>query len=275
MINKNFKIFLLLLVTFFITNDLFAIIFERRKLLKDDIFEYYFIPAVIERPGIGRIYGVGSVFNNLPVPWIEDGKFNFIGGVAKGEGKNYFEGEDINTGALVIIDFPIISNNFTISPARLEGTNISYPLFQRGINSDPDKTLLILGKRVSQDTAEISYYFFDRQIEIYYTYFGLNVDYSGIISYEGEYIDTSSNENFGSGAKFTNERFGILLDDTDFRRDPRIGYFIKLDRWEWPKRYPQESSQYQYDFELTGYIPIIDMKLIMVLNQFFSTSEVI
>ena len=242
MINKNFKFFFLLLVPFFITNDLFAIIFERRKLLKDDIFEYYFIPAVIERPGVGRIYGVGSIFNNLSVPWIEDGKFNLIGGVAKGEGKNYFEGEDINTGALVIIDFPIISNNFTISPARLEGTNISYPLFQRGIKSDPDKTLLILGKRVTQNTAEISYYFFDRQIEIYYTYFGLNVDYSGIISYEGEYIDTSSNENFGSGAKFTNERFGILLDDTDFRRDPRIGYFIKFDRWEWPKRYPQESS---------------------------------
>ena len=275
MINKNFKIFLVLLISIFITNNLFAIVFERRKLLKDDIFEYYIFPAVVERPGVGRVYGVGSVINNIPVPWIEDGKFNFIGGIVKGEGKNYFEGEDINGGALVIIDFPIISNDFTISPARLEGTNISYPLFQRGIDSDPNKTLLILGDKVSQNTAEISYYFFNRQIEVYYTYFGLNVDYSGIITYEGTFIDTSNLENFGSGANFTNQRFGVLLDDTDFRRDPRIGYFIKIDRWEWPKRYPQESSQYQYDFELTGYIPLIDMKLIMVLNQFFSTSKVI
>ena len=67
----------------------------------------------------------------------------------------------------------------------------------------------------------------------------------------------------------------VILPPPLQKRDPRIGYFIKIDRSEWPKRYPQESSQYQYDFELTGYIPLVDMKLIMVLNQFFSTSKVI
>ena len=74
MINKNLKLFLVLLISIFITNNLFAIVFERRKLLKDDIFEYYIFPAVVERPGVGRVYGVGSVINNIPVPWIVSNK---------------------------------------------------------------------------------------------------------------------------------------------------------------------------------------------------------
>ena len=38
------------------------------------IFEYYVFPAVVERPGVGRVYGVGSVINNIPVPWIVSNK---------------------------------------------------------------------------------------------------------------------------------------------------------------------------------------------------------
>ena len=32
------------------------------------------------------------------------------------------------------------------------------------------------------------------------------------------------------------DRYGVLVDDTDSRRDPRIGYRIQLDRWDWPSR---------------------------------------
>ena len=44
--------------------DLHAIIFERRKSFKDDIFEYYFLVAPIERPGFGSLITVGAIVSN-------------------------------------------------------------------------------------------------------------------------------------------------------------------------------------------------------------------
>ena len=268
------KLYLVLLFIF-LTHDLHALVFERRKLIKDDIFEYYIIPAVVERPGIARLTGVASIVNNIPVPWIDDGKFNLIGGFVKGKGKNQFEGEDIDGYGLTIIDFPIFSNDFTFSPARLTGTKVSYPLYERGINSDPKRKYIIMADRVDQNIGEISYYFFERQVEFFYTFFNAEVDYFGVQDYDGSFIDLRDVEDFGKGTSKWTERWGILLDDTDFRRDPRIGYFLKLDRWQWPNRTPQESSWFQYDLETTGYLPLIDMKMILVLNQYLSTSKVV
>ena len=105
--------------------DLNAIVFDRKKTFKDDIFEYYFLIAPIERPGFGSLITVGSIVNNIPVPWIEDGRFNLIGGFGKGMGENEFEGEDIDAYGITIIDFPIFSNDFTFSPARLSATKFS------------------------------------------------------------------------------------------------------------------------------------------------------
>jgi len=70
------------------------------------------------------------------------------------------------------------------------------------------------------------------------------------------------------------DRFGILIDDTDSRRDPRIGYSIQFDRWDWPSRWKEEASFFQYDLDISGYIPIQEQKLIFVANQFFSTSKI-
>ena len=269
------KIVLIALLLLFITYDLHAIFFERRKSIKDDIFEYYFLIAPIERPGFGSLITIGSIINNIPVPWIDDGKFNLIGGIGKGKGENEFEGEDINAYGLTIIDFPILSNNFTFSPARLSATKFSYAFYERGIDSDPDRKFTLMADRVAQNIGEISYYFIDRKIEFFYTFFNAEVDFFGYQDYDGNIVSLKDVDGFGSGTSKWTERWGLLLDDTDFRRDPRIGYFIKLDRWQWPNRTPQESSWFQYDLETTGYIPIIDMKLIMVLTQYLSTSRVI
>ena len=108
------KLYLVLLFNF-LTHDLHALVFERRKLIKDDIFEYYIVPAVVERSGVGRLYGLGVVLNNISVPWIDNGKFNLIGGFGKGKGRNHFEDEDIDAYTLVIVDFPIFSQHFYIN----------------------------------------------------------------------------------------------------------------------------------------------------------------
>jgi len=168
---KNKKLCLIVFFLVYTTCDLHAIVFERRKSFKDDIFEYYFLVTPLERPGIGSLIMMGSIVNNIPVPWIEDGRFNLIGGFGKGKGENEFEGEDIDAYGLTIIDFPIFSNNFTFSPARLSATKFSYAFYERGIDSDPKRKFILMADRVAQNIGEISYYFLDRQIELFYTFF--------------------------------------------------------------------------------------------------------
>ncbi|MDP7438251.1 MAG: hypothetical protein QGI53_02295, partial [SAR324 cluster bacterium] len=73
---KNKKLCLIVFFLLYTTCDLQAIVFERRRSFKDDIFEYYFLVAPIERPGVSRFITIGSIVNNIPVPWIEDGRFN-------------------------------------------------------------------------------------------------------------------------------------------------------------------------------------------------------
>ena len=70
-------------------------------------------------------------------------------------------------------------------------------------------------------------------------------------------------------------RFGIYLDDTDHRRDPRVGYRFQWERWDMPASRGETSSYYQDDFNLTGYIPLLDEnRAVLVLNQFVGTSHV-
>ncbi|SVD45981.1 uncharacterized protein METZ01_LOCUS398835, partial [marine metagenome] len=89
-----------IIISILLVNDLNAIVFDRRNSNNQDIFEYYFLIAPIERPGFGSLITVGSIVNNLPVPWIENGKFNLIGGFGKGKGENEFEGQDIDAYGL-------------------------------------------------------------------------------------------------------------------------------------------------------------------------------
>ena len=90
-----YKIWTILLLFLFIHSDIHAIVFERRKSLSDEIFEYYIVAGPLERPGIGSLITVGAIVNNIPVPWVEDGKFNLIGGFGKGKGATQLEGQDM------------------------------------------------------------------------------------------------------------------------------------------------------------------------------------
>jgi hypothetical protein len=81
-------IILYTIISILLSYEIFAIVFDRRNTNNQDIFEYYFLITPIERPGFGSLIAVGSIVNNLPVPWIENGKFNIIGGIGKGKGEN-------------------------------------------------------------------------------------------------------------------------------------------------------------------------------------------
>ena len=125
-----------------------AIGFERREEPEKE-YSIYTFPAPIAIPGVQNALVVGTLINNLKVPWIEDGYFDIIGGLGWGEGSKWFEGKKFKGGGLAILDFPLISSNFTFSPSIEYVELFAYPISERGINSDPDKTLYLLAERAN------------------------------------------------------------------------------------------------------------------------------
>ena len=113
-------------------------------------------------------------------------------------------------------------------------------------------------------------YHFQRQLEFFYTYFKFDYDPYGYVDYDDKFI---SPKEAGMSNTPHIDRFGVLLDDTDSRLDPRIGYSIQLERWEWPSRIGIDPEFYQYDLDISGYFPIQEQKLVLVANQFFSTKN--
>ncbi|MDG1486718.1 MAG: BamA/TamA family outer membrane protein, partial [SAR324 cluster bacterium] len=71
-------------------------------------------------------------------------------------------------------------------------------------------------------------------------------------------------------------RYGLYLDDTDNRRDPRIGYRFQYEKWGQPSSRAGNSEYFQEDYNLSGYIPVLaEGKGVLVLNQFYGSSTVI
>ncbi|KAK3608813.1 hypothetical protein CHS0354_006854 [Potamilus streckersoni] len=69
--------------------------------------------------------------------------------------------------------------------------------------------------------------------------------------------------------------FGIYLDDTDNRRDPRIGYRVQMEYYKVPRASSEAADYYQIDKNFTAYIPFGGLKHVVVLNYFESDSGVL
>ncbi len=145
--SSNFKkLFFIYILFIYLAAEASAIGFERRKEPEKE-YGIYTFPFPIEVPGIQKALMIGTMITNLKVPWIEDGYFDVLGGAGQGEGSKWFEGKKFKGVGLAILDFPLISSNFTFSPSIEYVELFTYPISERGINSDPDKTLYLLGER--------------------------------------------------------------------------------------------------------------------------------
>ena len=263
-------IFLLLIFMLTTFGEASAIVFKRRKHPVKKL-AYNVVPFPLSVPGVQKAWFVAGAVQDIILPGVDDGYFDVLMGFGQGEGAKWFEGKKFRGGALIILDFPIISKNFTLSPGIEYFEILSYPQSERGIDSDPDRTLYLLGEKGYIFNGEVSYYMFERQLEFFYTYFKFDYDPYGYVDYDDNFI---SPKEAGMSNTPHIDRFGVLLDDTDSRLDPRIGYSIQLERWDWPSRIGIDPEFYQYDLDISGYFPIQEQKLVLVANQFFSTTEV-
>lgn len=120
--------------------------------------------------------------------------------------------------------------------------------------------------------AELSTHFFRDQLEIYFGFADAAVKPYGLVDPDDTFYTTDKAQLNESPRGY---RYGIYLDDTDDRHDSRIGYRVQWERWDMPASRGENSSFYQDDYNITGFIPVLAQnKGVLVLNQFFGTSTV-
>ena len=258
---------ILILITFFLTlsSSVNAILFERRKTFDSEI-SWFVYPVVGSIPGVQDFYGIGGTVSGI------GGSESDVTAVSLRGKAEYFE-SDFQIDILSIFDIPLFTEHLTFTFFSTKIRNGGWPEGQRGIDSDPDSKYYLLASKVEASGGELSLNFYDNQLEAYYGYTDAKVKPYGLVDPNGTFYNA---QNSGIIESPRGYRYGLYLDDTDNRRDPRIGYRFQYEKWGQPSTRSGNSEYYQEDFNLTGYIPVLSgNKGVLVLNQFFGSSTVL
>ena len=242
-----------------------AILFERRKTFDSEI-SWFVYPVVGSIPGVQDFYGIGGTVSGI------GGSESDVTAVSLRGKAEYFE-SDFQIDILSIFDIPLFTEHLTFTFFSTKIRNGGWPEGQRGIDSDPDSKYYLLASKVEASGGELSLNFYDNQLEAYYGYTDAKVKPYGLVDPNGTFYNA---QNSGIIESPRGYRYGLYLDDTDNRRDPRIGYRFQYEKWGQPSTRSGNSEYYQEDFNLTGYIPVLSgNKGVLVLNQFFGSSTVL
>lgn len=258
---------ILIIITFFLTlsSSVNAILFERRKTFDSEI-SWFVYPIVGSIPGVQDFYGIGGTVSGI------GGSESDVTALSLRGKAEYFE-SDFQIDILSIFDIPLFTEHLTFTFFSTKIRNGGWPEGQRGIDSDPDSNYYLLASKVEASGGELSLNFYDNQLEAYYGYTDAKVKPYGLVDPNGTFYNA---QNSGIIESPRGYRYGLYLDDTDNRRDPRIGYRFQYEKWGQPSTRSGNSEYYQEDFNLTGYIPVLSgNKGVLVLNQFFGSSTVL
>lgn len=260
----RFNILFIIAVIFFVQIS-FAIVFERRTRPEPEL-AYFIYPAAGSIPGVQSFYGAG-----FTVSAIGGSEVDITGIMLKGEAEHFDDG-DFGINLFSILDVPVFTERLTISYIQAEIENGAWPEGERGINSDPESTYYLLGSKMHTKIAEISFNVFDNQFEIYYGLMTGDVVPYGVVDPNGTFYSAEEKKIIENPTSY---RWGVYLDDTDDRRDPRVGYRIQYEKWGVPSTRGENSAFYQEDLNLTIFIPVFsDNSGVFVLNKFSGSSTV-
>ena len=257
----------LFVLLFFLTcsSSAQALLFERRKTFDSEIAWFVF-PVIGSIPGVQDFYGLGGTVSGI------GGSESDITAVSLRGKAEYFD-DDFQIDILSIFDIPLFTERLTFTWFSTKIRNVAWPEGQRGIDSDPDSMYYLLASKVEASGGELSANIFDNQLEAYYGYTDAAVKPYGLVDPSGTFYNA---QNAGIIESPRGYRYGLYLDDTDNRRDPRIGYRFQYEKWGQPSSREGNSEYYQEDFNLSGYIPVLsENKGVLVLNQFFGSSTVL
>ncbi len=247
------------------TSSASALLFERRKTFDSEI-SWFVYPVVGTIPGVQDFYGLGGTVSGI------GGSESDITLISLRGKAKYFEG-DFQIDILSIFDIPLFTDHLTFTWFSTKIRNAGWPEGERGIDSDPASMYYLLASNVDASGGELSVNVLENQLEFYYAYTDAKVQPYGLVDPNGTFY---SAQNAGIIESPRGYRYGLYLDDTDNRRDPRIGYRFQYEKWGQPSSREGNSEYFQEDYNLSGYIPVLaDGKGVLVLNQFFGSSTVL
>ena len=277
---KISKFFLVCFFFLFFSQSIYALFFDRRTNSSTPSLSYFFFPLVGNIPGVQSFYGIGGTISSIKESDIDITVISILG-----EANENFEklgnDNDFRLNIFSITDLPLSrlyrdsNDSLTLSLYYGEGSNVSAAQRKRGIDSKKDEFNFILLNKFGFRGLQVSKYFFQGQLEIYYTFAEGSAEPLGFIINEGGQKRFIKNEDANVSDRGDGGRYGIYLDDTDNRRDPRIGYRVKYERYNLPTSRGEAPAYYQDDYNITGYIPFnTTKKLVLVLNQFYASATV-
>ena len=269
------RYFLIITVFFLWLGNLQAILFERRDTTPPSL-SYFVLPIAGNIPGVQSFYGVTSGISGINGTGLDVAGF-IIQGEANKNFNTHGNGGNFRLNILSVTDIPVIeffrpgNDLFTFSLYYGAGNNIAFAVRERGIDSDKDNLSYILLNKFGFDGLQISTKFLQNKLEFFYTFANGNAEPLGFITSSDNFIP---NDNANVSSRGDGGRYGVILDDTDNRRDPRIGYRLRYERYNFPRTTGESTAYYQQNYNLAGYIPFINKKLVLVVNQFYSASTV-
>ena len=258
-------VILALLFLFLWSSTTYAILFERRKTFESEI-SWFVYPVVGSIPGVQDFYGLGGTVSGI------GGSESDITLVSLKGDAEYFD-DDFQIDILSVFDIPLFTSHLTFSWFSTKIRNAGWPEGERGIVSDPESMYYLLATNVDASGGELSFNVLENQLELYYGYSDASVKPYGLVDPNGTFYNA---QNSGIIESPRGYRYGLYIDDTDNRRDPRIGYRFQYEKWGQPSSRAGNSEYFQEDYNISGYLPILDEgKGVLVLNQFFGSSTVI
>ena len=259
------KVFLVVIIFLYFSSSAYPIFFDRRKTPGSEV-SWFIYPVIGSIPGVQDFYGVGTTISAIGGSRVD------LTGISLRGDAEYFE-NDFQIDLFSVLDIPLFTKHLTFTWFSTKIRNAGWPEGERGIDSDPEKRFYLLASRIEASGGEISVNILDNQFEIYYGYSDAMVEPYGLVDPNGIFYNA---DNSGIVESPRGYRMGLYLDDTDNRRDPKIGYRVQYEKWRQPSARSGNSEYYQEDYNLSAYIPILDKgKGVLVLNQFFGSSTII
>jgi hypothetical protein len=230
---------------------------ERRKPQFLTEPSYLIVPLPYSLPGIGTGIIVTGLLGN-----VAETNVDLFGLIVTGDA----EGSIIGLEDIHIVSETLILNLFWQDITKALVNNYE----TRGMNSDPDDFTLIELTEVRTLAADLTLTFFDRRFELFAGIQTQDIEIPRIRDKDGNVIlelsppFTSSSEN---------TFFGIRLDLTDDRQDPRTGVRLSAVRSSSPRDDPDDAEFFVWDYSATFYLSVGRIST-LALHYFQSDAEV-
>lgn len=231
---KKLPIFLMLLV---LADTLFAFPIERRRDPFQYSFSYLIYPIFINLDPYGSAFGAGGTAIDIMDTDMDFTYFNIDG--------------SFSASSASLLNVHLIPKTLIFDIGNF-AFDVPYTQYYRGADSDPDDYYALdVDGRGYFGILTLS--FFDRMLEVYYHIIDASYKINNVRDEDDKEIQNNDKDTFDE--YYANK--GLLLDFTDDKQDPRVGFRFEYLRKQMTGRPDYISDFYVEDYNVSLYVPVL------------------